>query len=511
MAFAADPRKIVRVEKNNAPSAFDLIFSMVAPLTAIFGAVKLTQNDGDLAAHLRMGTTILASGHIPTRSLVSYTAGSDPLIAHAWLSEVVFALLFTAGGLPLLVVLTGIVIGLTHASIGLFLRRLGADPRWAFVAALVSLSLAATHWQTRPHMFSIVGTTLTLFLLELRPRHREVLFTLLFAVWANLHGGWLYGLMMIGAFILGELAEAAIHREKRHECIGLAKGNAICLGLAACATLLNPYGFRLHREVFSAVTSTSLSNNIIEYLSPNFHDAGQLPFLLAILLLVVLFAFSTRPPPLSWLTVILISLFFSLRSARNIALFGVSAWPLIALHAARNWPKGNRPFPVLREFARLDPNARIGTLALPIGALLLALGLNRGHVGSVILIADRFSSRSFPTVAVERAKLASLDGRVYDAWEWGGYIMYAWPSARLHVDPLKFNTVTMRSFARIDDLRPGWQSELEDWNVRTILIRSTSPLTKALKLEPRWVVWYSDSLATVFRASPNVPLAAGGG
>ena len=193
------------MKKNNAPSAADLIFLVVAPITAIRGTVKLTQSDGDLAAHIRMGETILSTSHIPIHSLASYTAPADYMVAHAWLSEIIFALLFRIGGLPLLSVVTAIIVGLTHGSIAIFLRKRGADPRWAFLAALLSLALGSTHWLTRPHMFSIALTAVTLFLLESDRPKRAFLFLPLFALWANLHGGWLYGLMMIGAFFVGDL------------------------------------------------------------------------------------------------------------------------------------------------------------------------------------------------------------------------------------------------------------------------------------------------------------------
>ncbi|MEO8578419.1 MAG: hypothetical protein ABI556_17035, partial [Gemmatimonadales bacterium] len=268
VAFVTQRHKIVGVQKNNAPSAADLIFMVVAPLIAIRGTVKLTQSDGDLAAHIRMGETILATGHLPVHSLASYTAAADHMVAHAWLSEILFALLFRLGGLPLLSVITGLIVGATHGMIALFLRKKGADPRWAFLAALLSLSLASTHWLTRPHMFSIVGAALTLFLLESERPKRAYLFLPLFALWANLHGGWLYGLTMIGAFIVGDLAEAGIDRAGRKDWLSKARTNAAGFLMAALATLANPYGIGLHREVYSAVTSSSLAKNIAEFLAP---------------------------------------------------------------------------------------------------------------------------------------------------------------------------------------------------------------------------------------------------
>jgi hypothetical protein len=503
LALVPARRKIVRVQKNNAPSAADLIFMVVAPLTAIRGTVKLTQSDGDLAAHIRMGETILRTGHIPAHSLVSFTAPTDPMVAHAWLSEIIFALLFRAGGLPLLSIVTGIIVGATHGAMALFLRKRGADPRWAFLAALLSLSLASTHWLTRPHMFSIVGAALTLFFLESDDRKRVFYFLPLYVVWANLHGGWLFGLVVIGAFIVGDLCEAWLSAGEREIWLGKAKDNSIALLVASLATLVNPFGLGLHKEVLNAVTSTSLATNIAEYLAPNFQDAGQWPFLLAILTTVALFAFGTRRIQIPWLLVILVSMFFSLRSFRNIALFGVTGWPLIALHAARSLPSWRKPFPLFKEFARLDPGSRIGILAIPVAIIMLAVGLNRGNIGGLSIIPDHFSPKAFPTAAVEKAREASLQGRVFDAWGWGGYIMYAWPEARLHVDPLKFNAETIKSYTIIEDMRPGWQKEIDRWQIRTIIINSKSPMAKGLAMEPKWKVWYQDSTAVVFRPSTD--------
>jgi len=489
------------MQHNRFPSAPDLIFAIVAPLTAIRGAIKLTQADGDLAAHIRMGGRILATGHIPSHSLASYTAATDPLIAHAWLAEVFFVTLFRLGGLPLICVFTGIVVGLTHGSIALFLRRHGADPRWAFAAALLSLALASTHWLARPHLFSIAGSAITLFLLESERPRRQLLFVPVFAVWANLHGGWLYGLAMIAMYVAGELAEAWLSADRRAYWLGRARRDGIAFGLASAATLINPFGLTLHREVLSAVTSTSLARNMAEFLPPNFQDPGQWPFLLVLLLTVALLSFGVRRMPLPWLAVVLMSLFFALRSFRNIALFGVTAWPLIALHVAHAFPKGRRRFPLFGEFARLDPGARIGWLAAPVAILMILLGLNRGSVAGYQVIADQFDRKTFPVVAVERARSARLPGRVFDAWGWGGYIMYAWPEASLHVDPLKFSQKTIDSYTIIENLQPAWQAELRRWQVRTIIVSSKSPMARALETAPAWSRWYADSTAVVYRAT----------
>ena len=471
---------------------------VAAPIQAVRGAVKLTQSDGDLAAHLRMGETILRLRHIPAHSLASYTAASEPMISHGWLSEVLFALLFRAGGLPLLVVVTAIIIGLTHALVAVFLRNRGVDPRWALAAALISLALASTHWLTRPHMFSILGAVVTLFLLESKRPHRELFFFALFAVWANLHGGWLYGLLMIAAYAVGDLLEAWIATEKA-PWLMRARSDGIALAVASCATVVNPYGLRVHAEVLSAVTSPLLARNIGEYLPPNFQEVGQLPFLIVLMLILGLLALARERMPLRWLVLIAMSLFFALRSSRNIALFGVSGWPLVALHASRAWPRNRRTFPYLKDFARIDPSTRVGLWATPVALILLALGVSRGNLAGYSLLPDHFDRRKFPVVAVERAKQSGMTGRIFEPWGWAGYLMYAWPAARLHVDPLKFSERTIDSYRQIEGVNPAWRAELDRWNVATLFVQPQSLLARTVAADSSWQLWYRDSTAAIFR------------
>lgn len=489
------------MQRNNFPSAADLIFVVAAPLTAIMGAVKLTQADGDLSAHIRMGRVILATHHIPTHSLASYTAATEPMVGHAWLAEIIFATLFRVGGLPLICVFAGIVVGVTHGAIALFLRRRGVDPRWAFLAASLSFALAATHWLARPHLFSIVGSALTLFLLESERPRRQMYFVVLFAIWANLHGGWLYGLAVIAMYIAGSLAEALLSPSSRGEWLAHAKRDLISFVLAAVATVANPFGTAIYREVFSAATSASLAKNMAEFLPPNFQEPSQWAFLTTILLTVALLSICVRRMPLNWLAVVIMSLFFALRSFRNIALFGVTAWPLIALHVARAFPKARRPFPLFTEFAKLDLGTRIGMYGAPVAVLMLALGLNRGSVGGLHLIADHFDYKAMPVAAVDKAKTAQLQGRVFDYWKWGGYMMYAWPQVSLHVDPLKFSDTTIKTYSIIDEVRPTWLAELKRWNVQTIIVEPKSRMADALKTAPGWSLWYGDSTAVVYRAT----------
>ncbi len=208
--------------KRNAavPSSVDLLFMLLAGLIPFVWVRPLLNADGDLARHLRVGETILHDGGLFYRDPFSFTMYGKPFVPYEWLSEVTVALLNRLGGLPAIAIFHGLVIGLTYALVVLFLRRRGVDPLLALLVGVLAAGVSCVHWLARPHIFTPLGAILLLFILE--PREgvagtaqaraqsaRRLLWLIpLFALWANLHGGFLYGLILIGVYLTGDLMEA---------------------------------------------------------------------------------------------------------------------------------------------------------------------------------------------------------------------------------------------------------------------------------------------------------------
>lgn len=77
---------------------------------------------------------------------------------------------------------------------------------------------------------------------------------LVFMVWANLHGGFLLGLIVCGIRVMVGIVEKK-HRGKYLVITSLAVG----------ATLINPYGFRLWEEVARTGLSSQLKMGVVEW------------------------------------------------------------------------------------------------------------------------------------------------------------------------------------------------------------------------------------------------------
>ena len=94
---------------------------------------------------------------------------------------------------------------------------------------------------------------------------------------------------------------------------GLGALTATCL----LASLVNPYGYRLHIHVYRYLSSRWLMNHIDEFLSPNFHGVAQQCFVLILLITMVGLAMG-RKLPLARLLVAIFAVYSGLYASRSL-------------------------------------------------------------------------------------------------------------------------------------------------------------------------------------------------
>ena len=192
--------------------------------------LSATRTDPDLWGHVRFGLDWLRTWDLPTVDPYSFTQ-DRVWVNHEWLSEAAMGAAFRIAGSAGLVLLK---VAVMTGAVSVLLWRLGgASPliraAVATAAMVGTLPLSAT---IRPQLWSVLGFALLVPLLDdRRPDTRRVLCsTALFAVWANLHGGWITG----GAAL-------AVHVVIRGLRSPRDAGSWMMLGLASLSgTLLNP-------------------------------------------------------------------------------------------------------------------------------------------------------------------------------------------------------------------------------------------------------------------------------
>ena len=486
------------------------LFCLIPPL--VFGA-QLLNSDGDAARHIRMGELMLRGG-LYQNDPFSFTRPDEPILLTEWASRIAYALAHSWAGLTGVALLAGLLIGTSTALLVLFLRRRGVDPLLSYLVGIAAAVISQLHWLARPHLFSLVAFALLLFLLEPGERRRTWWFAALFIPWANLHGAYVLGFILIAVCLAGALAEARLSPDRREHWLSLARWYGTGLLVAIAASVLNPQGPLLLWHVVELLGNTTLTSGTHEFMSPDFHQPYAKIFLVFVGLIITAFAVIGTRPTLPRLGIILLMFAGACVARRNIALFGIIALPTAALHVDSAWRSLQpgvlkRVRTVFQEGERIAaPGRWVPIFLIPI----LALGAMRGSVMNVQMVPNRFDPEVFPVEAVEYAKSAGLEGRLFSFFTWGGYVVYAWPGQKIFIDGMTdyFGDELLLDYGKINRLGAGWAERIEHWGITLVLVHPESQLDYQLRREPGWTVRYEDETAVLLqRAVSTTPYSTG--
>jgi hypothetical protein len=489
------------------PSIPDLVFSGLAALQVAAASLILLNRDGDLPRHIAVGKVMLASHSLVRQDFFSHTAYGQPFLAYEWLSQLIFAAVYGWAGLDAVAVLTAVFTAWAYALIAGFLIRRRVAVDLVLVTVIAAAVVGMADWAARPHAFSFAASAVLLCLLEPGGRKRLLSFIPLFALWANLHPGFLFGLGILGLATVGDLFEA-IHGEDRRTWWRAARYHGAALGLGTVATLLNPNGIALHLHSLGHLGNADVIPEIMEFTSPNFHTAEGVVFLGALLLIIAAIAVGRTRLAMPTLLILLATVALSLHSRRYIALFGIVTLPLIALALTDDWQRSvprviRGPAEALAQGDRLARRGMFG-LAL-VGMLGLAVVNDHGSRGRYV--ATEFSPRVFPVDAVNFARKTGVAGNLYNEYMWGGYIALLWPEQRVFIDGFAdfYGTRIFRDHSQVTTLDGDWRDVLARWKVDLVLVESDSRVAYALAREPDWDELYRDDVAALFRKRHPAP------
>jgi hypothetical protein len=491
-----------------APSVPALVFLFWLLITPLLLAHRMLNADGDLPRHLRHGETILATGDVMRRDIFTYTRPGIEFVGMETGSQLLYSGVHRAAGLAGVELLASALIAAAFALVAAFLIRRGADPLLAFLTAMGAALVGMLHWVARPHVVSYVFIIVLLAMLERERPPKWWHYALLFLVWTNLHGGWVFGGVLCGIYMVGWFLES---RMPGAPVDAMARArNALMGGLvAAVACLVNPYGIRLPLHIVHHFSERFLLDNTNEFRSPDFHMIGPKFFLAALLALLFAFALSRERPRMPRVLLIVAMVYFSLISQRNITFFALTALPVAALALDRSWralpdPRGLRAgFGHAAAAASTWPWVALGAL------LAVVLALRHGRVGGTQVVPDAFDSALFPVDLVRAAREARLEGRIFHEFTWGGYLLYAWPEQKIFIDGGTdvLGADLMRTHMEITRLQPGWRKHLADYEVKWALLAPRTPLAEQLAHEPGWRLDRCDRAAVLFHADgPAAPL-----
>jgi hypothetical protein len=450
-------------------------------------------NDPDTYLHIAAGRWILAHGALPVQDPFSHSMPGASWISSEWLAQVALAAVYDQfgwGGVMLLAAasVAGAVGLLTH----FLLRRLPALP--SLVAAGAAIALLQPHCLARPHVLALPLLVLwSAVLLGARDDDRPPPFALLavMALWANLHGSFLFGLAL-AAFLAADAVWQADRRARRAAALRWA-GFVTAAFVAALAT---PHGLAGIEQPIRLVLSPALQTSFGEWLSPDFQKS---PALELWVLGVVLIGFISgiRLPP-TRLVLLLGLLHMSLQHVRHADLLAIVGPLALAAPLGRGLAgfAAGQTSRIESWFARWARPA--GASAVAVAAVIAAALALPTALAPIVRGDDTVT----PATALAAAQRLSLSGPVLNSEIFGGYLVFRgvpdFFDGRIE---MYGNDFLAKAVAAERGSAAALSELLACYGIGWTLLTPASGAVAAMEGLPGWQRIYADDYAVIHRHS----------
>lgn len=478
-----------------------------------FGAVLLFFGcsltlDPDMWWHLKTGEYIASHG-IPKVDVFSYTAHGHPWVAHEWLSEFFMWFVYSAGGLEGLMLTFGILWVLIF-SIVYF-----SCPGYRGIAMLLTLLACATcdfFGKIRPLVFNLLFFAL-FFNILFRVRSGKLswkwfyMLPFLTMIWANLHSGFLIGIVLMGLFLIGDLSERLAGDKAGPEVLSFQALKHLGIATLLCLvfSLVNPNGWHLLVYPFETLMSPAMRGFIAEWRPPNFHDPVFFPFFGMVILGVLTFMLSRRRSGISEVMLYLGVFSAAFFSLRHIPFFAMIAAPIISGHLSGMIPRDQWE----RFFLVRLVNQKVSTIRTILWGILLVaiMGVVAFRIELGFRMIPGFIQSNFPVRAVEYLKTAKLaERRGLHQYHWGGYLI--WSGIPVFIDGRAdvYGDAFLENYKGIIFNAETREDAFSRYNVDYVLMAQGHPLMNSLLQDKNWKLAYEDEVAFIFvRKSLKTP------
>jgi hypothetical protein len=402
--------------------------------------------DPDLWGHVRFGLDTLRDQRLASIDPYSFTQ-DIPWVNHEWLSEVAQAVAYRAAGVFGLIALKAILLGAAIALLALSIRRAVEPYRWLLLAAGI-VSLAPAAYTMRPQLWTLLCIPTLWWVLQ--KRRRLVWIPAIFALWVNLHGGWIVGIGVALLWLAGRFVDRRADysdRPLRKTAASLVP-TAVAIAAGVAATLINPYGWRMWTFLLSTVRVT---RDITEWrpLWQQEDVSFAVLWLLVAVVIVVPTLMRRRRSiswagalPAAWLGVMSVFVTRLLPIFGEVAVLGLAqAWtvPLTAETNVDSAPGKIR-----------NPDATAAPKFLIIDAIVAAVVVLANVIPQSRCLAIE-GAWTPDLVAAGVFQNPSVGGRLVLPFDWGQYAIWHWgPRLRVSIDGRR-ETVYSENTLRLED------------------------------------------------------------
>lgn len=507
-------RPDLSVLQDRVPNVLKLS-PLVAGATAFLGLLYLFLSytaiwHTDVWGHLSYGRWIVQTGSVPVTEPLLPLARGVPFVDTAWLSQWLGYLAFSRWGIAALQGMYAAAVTSMVAVLGVtLLRRTRQIPPTIFGLMTFGWLNYTPLSVQRPQIAGMLCFTLLFCWLTSASWKRWFWVAIpgLFALWANLHGSFPMGLILIAVLAIGTAIDAG---RRLKESAGAVRFRPVVrlvllLELAAAAVLINPYGIGVYAEVLTFAGNPNLAD-IVEWDPLNVKMPHGLAAAAVAALLALAYRLSPRRVRLSEGLVLFVFGALALWHSRMLVWWSIPAAYYLGLHVGAIWTLHEKAAPLPTRRSGRWTVVTVGIAWICFAYTPLALVLLHGLPQNPAQADQQFRrsvSRQTPVAAVAYIADRRLPGPLFNTYEWGDYVQWAAPAdqpafvnSHAHLVPAEI----WQDYMQIAHAGEGWEYGLDRYGINTVLLdqRVRGPLIASLKRNENWRLEYEDDVAAVF-------------
>jgi hypothetical protein len=472
---------------------FARLWAFLAVALPTLAALIASLSSVDLAYQLRAGAEILDGRGIPTVDTWTFTAAGTPWVDQQWGAQVLLALVYRSAGWTGLVVLRAALVAVIFGCLFEICRRRGLRLRRAAWLTLAAFVIAAAALGLRPQIMGMALFALVLLVVSDRRRHPGRLWAvpLIVLVWANVHGSFFLGPLVLGLAWLEDL----------HDRVDRSSRTLIVAVIAAAAACVTPSGPAVWAYALGLSTNPQVTRLITEWQPTSLRDVPGLLFFGSALGIVALIA--RRGHVAAWPTLVWLGVFFVIGAyaVRGVAWWSIGAVAPVAGLVAPG-PQGDAGRAELTGTSLLRRlNVGVAVLIVLAGIALLP-GWRPLDPGLAAPQGVLTSAPSGITAALRG--LARPGDRLFNPQPWGSWFEFALPDLPVAIDSRTefFPVAVWDAYESVAAGVEGWSGQLTDWGVTIAVVQTGDTVLGARLSAAGWRSAYSDDDGSIL-LGPN--------
>jgi len=482
--------------------------------------------DYDFWWHAATGRYIVTEGHLPEEDPFSFTSTMEEnknpfperekfFLKQYWLTQVLFYIIFDYTGPTGMIILRAVLLFFTALIIYWRLQRSGVSFYISFVFLFIFFMTSMRSLGERPVLFSILFTSVVLFLLEdFKDRKGKTLFLLIpvMLLWANMHGAFILGVIIISVFMFGEALKVFFKKSsltKREMKIFYG-----ATGLALIFSFINPTGWDAFFMALSPKYDIFLKG-IQEYHSPYYFYINKIrafdySYVTITLMFPVILILRNRK--IGLIQLILLSGFFvmSLRASR----YGI----FYAIVGSMIMGKEFNAF--ITEVVKKRVSEEFYKKIEYVFAIAVLISISLFIAGYFKYEPIKFgiaNTSSVPEAAVNFIEKNKIQGNMFNDYGFGGYIIWRLYPQKNFIDSRTMNRIVMDEYGWVidamkkvegikttNDKIPLWETLLNHYKINFVFMSlidihgQVFPLILELAESDKWVPIYLDPMSVIF-------------